>query len=266
VCTLCRAGKIQLCAKKRSPGWGIDGAFTDYLVIPDLFLHHIPENVPDNIAALAEPMAIVTHSVLERGRVEPQDVITVIGAGPIGLLSAVAAKAGGASKVIVLGTDADEERRFPAARKLGIDHVINVMRENASEIINGLTKGEGVDMVVEASGSEAGINTAIDIVKRCGRICVIGMPGRDRVSVQWLKMINKVLDVNFNLSSSVSSWERALSIMARTPSDLSCIITHYADIQDWERVFDDIEKGKAIKAFFIPRTSQLKEKGTCASE
>jgi L-iditol 2-dehydrogenase len=265
VCTLCRAGKIQLCAQKRSPGWGIDGAFTDYLVMPDLFLHHVPDQVPDNVAALAEPMAIVTHSVLERGRVEPQDVIAVIGAGPIGLLSAVAAKAGGASKVIVLGTDADEERRFPAARKLGIDCIVNVMHENAPDIVNGLTKGEGADMVVEASGSEAGINTAIDIVKRCGRLCVIGMPGRDRVSVQWLKMIKKVLDVNFNLSSSVSSWERALSIMAHTPSDLSAIITHYADIQDWKRVFDDIEKGNAIKAFFIPQTSPIKEMRECAS-
>ena len=173
--------------------------------------------------------------------------------------------------MIILGTDADEERRFPAARKLGIDCIVNVMHENVTDIVNGgggggLTKGEGADMVVEASGSEAGINTAIDIVKRCGRLCVIGMPGRDRVSVQWLKMIKKVLDVNFNLSSSVSSWRaRAFHYGAHTPSDLSAIITHYADIQDWKRVFDDIEKGNAIKAFFIPQTSPIKEMRECAS-
>lgn len=256
-CDLCRAGKIQLCAAKRSPGWGIDGAFTDYVVVPELFLHHIPDCVSDEVAALAEPMAIVTHSVLERGRVEPQDVIAVIGAGPIGLLAAVAAKSGGASKVYVLGTNADEAIRFPAALRMGVDGVINTMRENAVERIMELTGGKGVDMAVEASGSEPGINTAIDIVRVCGRLCVIGMPGKDRTTVQWLKMTHKVLDVIFNKSSSVSSWERALSIMATTPADLRNVITHYADIEDWEAMFDAIAKGEAIKVMFVPKDSQL---------
>ncbi len=251
-CDVCRAGKIQLCANKRSPGWGIDGAFTDYLTMPELFLHNIPDNVGDMVAALAEPMAIVTHEVLERGKVDPQDTIAVIGAGPIGLLAAVAAKAGGAGRTIVLGTDVDEAMRFPAARNLGVDHIVNVQREDAYAFVMDLTRGRGADMVVEASGSEPGINTAIDIVKKCGRITAVGMPGKDKVAVQWLKMINKVLDVCFNLSSSVSSWDRALGIMSATEFDLTNVITHYANIEDWEAVFDDIAKGKAIKAMFVP--------------
>jgi len=251
-CDVCRAGKIQLCADKRSPGWGIDGAFTDYLVMPDLFLHHVPDNVPDDVAALAEPMAIVTHEVLERGKVEPQDVVAIIGAGPIGLLAAVAAKAGGASKTIILGTDADEAVRFHVACEFGADCIVNVMKENALEKVLNLTKGRGADMVVEASGYKAGVNTAVDIVKRCGRISVVRMPNKDLLAVQWLKMINKALDVVFNLSSSVSSWERALLIMSSTPYDLSRAITHRANIRDWEQVFNDIAEGHAIKALFVP--------------
>ena len=256
-CDLCRAGKIQLCKEKRSPGWGIDGAFTDYVVVPDLFLHHLPDCVSDDVAALAEPMAIVTHSVLERAQVPPQAKVAVIGAGPIGLLAAVAAKAGGASKVYILGTTADEAIRFPAALRMGFDAVINTMKENALEKINELTGGQGVDMVIEASGSEPGINTAIDIVKVCGRICVVGMPGKDHTSVQWLKMTNKVLDVIFNKSSSVSSWERALSIMATTPCDLRNVITHYAHVDEWEAMFEAIKKGEAIKVMFVPSDSKL---------
>lgn len=251
-CDECRAGKIQLCAQKRSPGWGIDGAFTDYLVMPELFLHHIPPNVPNDIAALAEPMAIVTHEVLERARVEPQDTVAIIGAGPIGLLAALVAKQGGAAKTYLLGTTADEALRFPAAARLGVDRVFNVEKEDASGQIFTLTNGKGVDLAVEASGAEGGINTAIDILKKCGRLCVVGMPSKDRVAVQWLKMIQKVLDVTFNLSSSVSSWERALSIMASTPYDLSAVISHRANIEDWQTVFEDIAKGDAIKALFIP--------------
>lgn len=260
-CDVCRAGKIQLCVHKRSPGWGIDGAFTDYLVMPELHLHHIPSNVSDLVAALTEPMAIVTHEVLERGKVEPQDTVAIIGVGPIGLLAAVAAKAGGARQTIVLGTDADEAMRFPVARKLGVDVNINVQREDVLDTVLELTKGRGVDLVVEASGSEPGINTAVDIVRKCGRITVIGMPNKDNISVQWLKMIQKVLDVSFNLSSSVSSWERALSIMDSTPYALTAVISHTANIEDWEAVFDDIARGDAIKALFVPGAKRRGAKG-----
>ena len=252
-CEMCRAGKIQLCKEKRSPGWGINGAFSDSLVMPELFLHHVPDSVPDDVAALTEPMAIVTHSVLERTKIEPQDVVAVVGAGPIGLLSCVVAKAGGAKKIILIGRDSAEKMRFPAAKKLGVDHIINSNKVNVQEEVLRLTNDLGADVVVETSGSESGINTAIDVVKRCGRISVIGMPGCEKVSVQWLKMINKVLDVTFNLSSSVSSWERALGIMASTPADLRSVISHYANIEDWEKMFDAIAKGEAIKVMFIPQ-------------
>lgn len=252
-CEMCRAGKIQLCKDKRSPGWGINGAFTDSLVVPELFLHHVPDAVADDVAALAEPMAIVTHSVLERTKVDPQDVVAVVGAGPIGLLSCVVAKAGGAKKTILIGMDADEKLRFPVAKKLGVDHILNGSKVNVEEEVLRLTNGLGADVAIEASGAEGGINTAINVVKRCGRIGVIGMPGRDKTSVQWLKMINKVLDVTFNLSSSVSSWERALGIMASTPADLRSVISHYANIEDWEAMFDAIAKGEAIKVMFVPQ-------------
>jgi len=251
-CDMCRSGRIQLCAHKRSPGWGMNGAFTDYLVMPELFLHHVPQKVSDEVAALAEPLAIVTHEVLERAKVEPQDKIAIVGAGPIALLAAVAARSGGASRIYMLGTDADEALRFPTAKKLGIDAVINVQHENVEEKILELTDGKGVDMVIEASGAEAGINTAISIVKKCGRICVIGVPSREKVNIKWKMMVNKVLDVIFNFSSSVSSWERALSIMDTTPYDLSAIITHRVNITEWESAFEDIAAGKAIKVLFLP--------------
>ena len=251
-CEMCRSGKIQLCQAKRSPGWGIDGAFTDYLVMPELFLHHVPDQISDLVAALAEPMAIVTHEVLERGQVAPQDVVAVVGAGPIGILAAVAAKSAGASKTILLGRNSSEKVRFPVAKRVGVDHVINSVREDAVAIVSQLTNGRGADLVVEASGSESGINLAIDIAKKCGRLTVVGMPKEQFVSVQWLKMIQKVLKVTFNLSSSVSSWERALGILAACPYDLSTIVTDQMNIQDWESAFQKIAAGEAVKIMFVP--------------
>ena len=251
-CEMCRAGKIQLCQEKRSPGWGVDGAFTDYLVMPELFLHHIPANVSDLVAALTEPMAVVTHGVLERSGVEAQDVVAIIGAGPIGILAAVAAKAAGARETILLGRNSSEKIRFSVAKRVGIDRTINITQENPQELIYQITGGLGADLVVEASGSEGGINLAVDIVKKCGRISVIGMPHEQFVSTQWLKMVQKVLDINFCLSSSVSSWERALGILSSYPYDLSAVITHQMNICDWENAFQKIKNSEAAKIVFIP--------------
>jgi L-iditol 2-dehydrogenase len=254
-CYLCRAGHIQLCPEKRSPGWGMDGAFTSYLVMPELFLHHIPGSLNDEAAALTEPAAIVVNGVIERGRAGVGDTAVIVGAGPIALLSVAALKAAGARKVYVLGTSADEAMRFPAAKTLGADEIINVLHVNAPERIMEDTGGSGADLVVEASGTAPGINTAIAAARKCGRITVLGLPGAEKVSVAWGDMVKKALDVSFCFSSSVSSWEKAVSMLASSSCDLGALISHRAKIDDWQQVFADIEAGNAIKALFIPQQS-----------
>ncbi|MDR2019621.1 MAG: alcohol dehydrogenase catalytic domain-containing protein [Treponema sp.] len=251
-CYLCRTGQIQLCPEKRSPGWGMDGAFTGYLVMPELFLHHIPGSLNDEIAALTEPAAIVVNGVIERGRAGVGDTAVIVGAGPIALLSVAALRTAGARKVYVLGTGADEAVRFPAAKALGADEIINVLQTNAPERIMEDTGGAGADLVVEASGTAPGINTAIASARKCGRITVLGLPGAERVSVAWGDMVKKVLDLSFCFSSSVSSWEKAIAMLASFPGDMGTLISHRAKIDDWQRVFADIEAGNAIKALFIP--------------
>lgn len=253
VCDLCRQGKIQLCTEKRAPGWGIDGANARYLRYPEPnLLHLVPDNVPDEVAVLAEPLAIVVHEVLERGRVEAMDYVAIVGAGPIGILAAFVAKAAGAAHTVLLGVDADEPLRFKIAKELGVDETINVLKEDAPARILAATRGKGADLVIECSGAEAGINTAIDCVRKCGRICVVGIPGAEKVSIKWKAMINKVLDVIFNFSSSFTSWDRALSVMATTPYDLSKLVTHRVSLDEWESVFADIAAGKCLKGVFVP--------------
>lgn len=251
-CYLCRSGNIQLCPEKRSPGWGMDGAFTGCIVMPELFLHSVPDALSDEVAALTEPMAIAVTGALERGRACPGDTVVIVGAGPIALLSLVAVKAAGAKKVFVLGTGADEELRFPAARSIGADRIINVMNTDAVAEIMADTDGAGADHVIEASGSAAGVNTAAEAAKKTGRITVLGLPGAEKIPVPWGGMVKKALDLSFCFSSAVSSWERAISILSSSPCDLKALISHRARIDDWEKVFTDIETGKAIKALFIP--------------
>ena len=120
-CYLCRTGNIQICKSKRSPGWGIDGAFARYLKMPERLLHRIPENVSFDTAAVVEPAANTVHDVIERAKVEAGDFVVVVGPGPIGLLAGMTARAGGARRVVVIGTKQDEAVRLAKAREIGFD-------------------------------------------------------------------------------------------------------------------------------------------------
>jgi len=251
-CYLCRTGNIQICSAKRSPGWGIDGAFAKYIKMPERLLHRIPEGMSFEEAALVEPLANVVHDVLERGRVEPEDFVVVMGPGPIGLMAAMVAKAGGARAVMVVGTPGDEEMRLRVAREIGIDHVVNLMKEDPVAKTLGLTDGRGADMVVEASGAEPAINMAVDLIRKKGRITVIGMTGKEKIQFAWDKAIFKVCDIMFNLSTSYTSWDRAISLVANGKVNVRAIISHREPLERWESVFMEVEDQKALKALLIP--------------
>ncbi len=251
-CPLCRTGNIQICASKRSPGWGIDGAFTRYLNMPEKLLHRIPDHVSFEEAAVVEPTANAVHDVLERARVEPEDFVVVLGPGPIGLLSAMVAKAEGARKVMIVGTPRDEELRLNTARKVGIDLVVNLTEQDPVEMIKDITGGRGADLVVEASGAEPAIRMAVDLVRKKGRITVIGMSGRDEIRFPWDKAIFKVCDLFFNLSSSYTSWDRSISLIAERKINVEALITHRVPLTDWEQAFEAVENLQAIKALLIP--------------
>jgi len=250
VCYLCRSGNIHVCPHKRSIGWGIDGAFADYIKMPSNLLHKIPDNVSYEEATLSEPTAIVVNCILLTAGIRAGDIVVVEGAGTIGLLSGMVAKAAGAERVIVTGIEQDEELRLKTAKRLGLD-TINVEKENIEERILALSGGKGVDLVVEAAGVEASVNTAIKITKRLGKIAILGITGQEKVNVCWDEAVFKALDIKFCFSSTFDSWERSLSLMSKGVIKLSPLITHTASLEDWEKVFGELEKGKGIKGLFI---------------
>jgi len=252
VCDACREGKIQLCVHRRAPGWGVNGGMTDYVTIPANMLHKIPDSVPYDIAALAEPMSIVVHEITERAGIQCSDVVVIIGAGPVGILSAFVAKACGASKVIVTGMTASEKVRFPAALAVGADEVINVEKTDPVARIMELTNGRGADLIVESSGSPAGILNMPAMARIGGRISCIGLCKTDHASLLWNTAMYKALDLYFNFSSSFTAWDKALKLMESTKIDLHHVISHRETIDNWERMFASQSDESAIKVMFIP--------------
>ncbi|OGV70170.1 MAG: hypothetical protein A2269_02610, partial [Lentisphaerae bacterium RIFOXYA12_FULL_60_10] len=252
VCPLCRTGNIQICPDKRSPGWGIDGGMAEYICYPERLLHTIPADMTWDQAAVVEPTANAVTDLIERTGVIPGDLVVVQGPGPIGLLTAMVARAAGAREVVILGTPGDEALRLKKARDLGFRQVINIGQRNAVEAVMELTGGLGADVVAECSGAPKAIPSTVDLVRKRGRICAIGLTGNRPVELPWDKFAFKVVDVQFCMSTSYTSWDRTIHLIHSGAVPAQEVISHRAPLAQWESVFDAIERLEALKALLIP--------------
>jgi L-iditol 2-dehydrogenase len=162
------------------------------------------------------------------------------------------ARASGAGRIVITGTEADEIVRLPIARKLGIDHVVNVERENLGRLIEQLTIGEGVDTIVETSGAPSAILETVDHVKRGGRILAIGETPQDEVPFRWSSAIFKGCSLAFNFSANPMAWKMVLDLMALGRLDVKPLITHRIDMADFRKGFEMLESKEALKVIMRP--------------
>lgn len=251
-CRHCRTGEVEMCGEKRAIGYRVDGCFAGYVALPASSLHRVPGNVTLEHAALAEPLAVVVKAVLERATVERGGFVVVLGCGPIGLLAAAVAKAAGARGVLLAGTDRDEALRLKVAREMGVADVINVEKEDLVAKVRDSTAGSGGDLIVEASGARHAIAQAFELVRKNGKICAIGLTGAPTVPVPWDTAIKKGAEVVCSFSSSRTSWERALALLAAGSVDAGKLITHTVPLTDWRTAFDLLTRLDAIKILLVP--------------
>ncbi len=251
-CRQCLTGNAFACSAKRAPGYFTDGAFTEFIKVPAWLLHRIPEKLSFVEAAFTEPSAVAAHGMLDRTGINPEDVVVILGCGPIGLVAAKMAQEEGASKVIVTGIDRDEIARLPKGREIGIDHVVNVMKEDLAGLVNNLTHGEGADVVIELSGALPAINQAFQLARRLGRVGIIGQPPADEIKIPYRQAMFRALTVSFSYSSKYTSWERALSLFERGAINPSQFITHVLPLEAWEQGFELSRSGQAVKVVLEP--------------
>lgn len=149
-CEYCKSKDYNLCNHRKGIGTQVDGAFTNYVIAREESLHHIPDEVSYQSAAMTEPLACAHHGV-SKIQVNSGDVAVVMGPGPIGLLVAQVLKSKGAT-VVVTGLDNDKVR-LDKAEALHMDYVVNLQQTDLKTYINGITDGYGADVVVECSGA-----------------------------------------------------------------------------------------------------------------
>jgi L-iditol 2-dehydrogenase len=252
VCYTCQSGFPQVCEEKRAYGIGINGAYTKYVAGPARLLHRLPDNISFEAGAVIEPTAICVTSILERSHLQAGESVLVTGPGPIGLISLAIARAAGTRMAGVTGRSSDERVRFEKARELGADFTINVDKENPVEKVLQLTGGLGVDVLIETSGGGKAIYQAFEMVRRLGRICAIGISGKEEIPIPYDRGIFKALRYDFCFSSSWTAWERTIGLISKGVLPIEKIITHKLPIEKWEEAFHLLENLQAAKVILIP--------------
>jgi L-iditol 2-dehydrogenase len=237
-CAYCRAGKLSVCERRQSIGTHVDGGFAPRLVLPARNLHRVPDALPDEAAALSEPLACVCNSLLDPSAVRPGDDVLVIGPGAIGLIAAQVARACG-GRVTVRGTPRDEARLALAA-ELGF--AVSVADEPAP----------AADVVVECSGSSPGIADGLAAARRRGRLVQMGLRGAD-VTVPFDLICFHELTVTAGFASNPLSWRRAMALLDAGAVALDPLVTEVVPLGEWRRAFEASRAGDGVKYVLDPR-------------
>jgi L-iditol 2-dehydrogenase len=247
ICQSCRRGYPNMCPEKRAMGIHSNGCFAKYVKLPAHLLHRIPSQVSFEEAALMEPLAVAIHAVDDRCGIDAGDLVVIMGPGAIGLLAAQVARAEGAGDVIVVGTSRDAMPRLACAAGLGFE-ICNIEEDDLAERVRFLSNGDGADVVVEAAGASAAVQQGIDVLRRGGRMAVVGIIGQDQISLGWDRMVSKGLSILFSYSSRYENWEKGLDYLARKSVQAKPLITDRIGLEDWREAFRKLERRESIRA------------------
>ncbi|MBW9174040.1 zinc-binding alcohol dehydrogenase family protein [Clostridium estertheticum] len=223
-CYPCSIGRTNCCEDLKVLGVHIDGGMVEMFTHPSEMLYKVPDNIPWEQIPSAEPLTIALHAI-HRTNVIAGEHVVIIGAGAIGVLTALTTLAYGAVPILMDVVDA----RLKFAKGLGIKNTINAMDKDAIEQIKKITDGRMAEVVIEASGSNVAIRNAIDYVSYAGRIALTGWPKKE-TSIPTELFTKKELDVRGSRTSA-GEFEEALKLMSDGIVDVNLVISKVVKLE-----------------------------------
>ncbi|QJR11412.1 L-threonine 3-dehydrogenase [Usitatibacter rugosus] len=240
-CRNCRAGRRHLCRNTQGVGVNRPGAFADYLVIPAENAFPIPDDIPDDIAAILDPFGNAAHTALSFDLVGEDVLIT--GAGPIGVMAAAIARHVGARHIVV--TDVNDYR-LSLARQMGASRAVNVSSESLESVMKELGMVEGFDVGLEMSGVPTAFRQMLEVMNHGGKVAMLGIPPSE-AAVDWTKVIFKGLVIKGIYGREMyETWYKMIA-MLQSGLDLSPMITHRFDVKEYLKGFETMSSGKSGK-------------------
>lgn len=241
VCPNCLKGMKHICVNTLGVGIHRPGSFAEYLSIPAENVFPLPDDIPDDLAAIFDPFGNAVHTALSFDLVGEDVLIT--GAGPIGIMAAAVARHAGARHVVV--TDVNEYR-LDLARSLGATTTINISKESLKERTKELGIHHGYTVGLEMSGNAKGLSSLLEEMQHGGRVALLGIlpPG---TAIDWDLVIFKMLTIKGIYGREIFSTWFKMTHLLESGLNLSPVITHHFPIEEFEKGFEVMLSGKSGK-------------------
>jgi threonine dehydrogenase-like Zn-dependent dehydrogenase len=260
-CDYCLTGRYMSCPNRdgaygmtplsRSPSlWG---GFAEYLYLhPWAILHKVRADLPPEVAVMFNPLGAGVRWAAYLGEVELGDTVLILGPGQRGLTSVIAARAAGASTIIVTGLSRDGEK-LGLAREFGADHTINVEEEDVVERVREITDGAMADVALELTPmAEQPIRDAIEAVRHGGRIVLAGLKGNRKIELVTDRLINKGLTVRGAFGVNADAYIEAIRIIESRRFPLEKMHSGKYELADTEVAIQELAEGRAIHVCVCP--------------
>lgn len=243
-CYPCRHGMYHICDSLKVMGFQTGGAAQDYFAVKAAMTLHVPDSVTIDQAAMIEPLAVAVHALSRFGDVKGK-CVAVLGAGTIGNLTAQAARASGAAKVLI--TDVSEYR-LDKARKVGLPVVVNPEQEDLNDALRSAFGPDKADVILECVGSEPAMTGAVRCARKGSTIVVVGVfPKPVPVDLGFVQ--DRELTLVGSLMYQQADYEKALELTAAGGINFDELITHRFPFDDYLAAYQAIEhaKGNSMK-------------------
>jgi threonine 3-dehydrogenase len=242
-CLLCRTGQAHICERVKIIGVDRDGAFAEYVAIPEYNIWQLDSAISDAVAAIFDPLGNAVHTVMAAGVSVKSVVIT--GVGSIGLMAIPVARAAGATAIYAIDVN---PAKLELARQLGADAAFLSTQSDLVGEIKRRTRGDGADVLLEMSGSGAAIDLGLQMLRNGGIAALLGIPA-DNVNLNLAeRIIFKGLTVlGINGRRMFETWYQTEALVKSGRVDPRSIITHVLPYTEFDRAFELMEKGEAVK-------------------
>jgi len=247
-CLQCRTGEAHICQFVKIIGVDADGAFAEYVRIPESNIWKLDPAIPQEYASILDPLGNAVHTVLA-GEIAAKTV-AVTGCGPIGLFSIAVARAVGASTVFAIEVN---QYRRRIAQQMKADFVLDPSNDDVTKIVMEQTGGLGVDVVLEMAGHPTAIRTAFEVVRRGGRISLLGLTSKP-ISLNFSEdIIFKGITIQgINGRRMYQTWYQMTALLKSGKLDLHPVITDRMSMADFSKGMERLTSGEASKILLYP--------------
>ncbi len=237
-----RAGKFHLDPGTRGIGVNEQGAFAEYLRLPAFNIIPLPDDIPDEIGAILDPLGNAVHTALSFDLLGEDVLIT--GAGPIGIMAAAVARHAGARNVVI--TDVNADRLTLAAQVVPNVRTVDVTSEALQDVVAELGMTQGFDVGLEMSGNQAALDQMIEALVMGGKIALLGIPP-GKSPVDWSRIVFKAITIKGVYGREMfETWYKMIA-MLQNGLDISKVITHRFPVDDFEKGFNVMKSGQSGK-------------------